>query len=279
MKLLGSIGLGIFTAVLFAAPVLAAQPTVGLGTAHSYAVLGGSAITNTGPTTITGDVGLDPSTSVTGFDTVTLNGAQHVADAAALQAKNDLIVAYVNAAGRTGTTVPAELGGSTKKVGVYNSLDATFAITGTLTLDAEGNPDAVFIFQAGASLTTASNSSVSLINSAQACNVFWQVGSSATLGTTTHFKGNILALTSITVTTGATVDGSVLARNGAVTLDNNVITRAVCATALSATLAPTSTSSGGDQGSGLDASFMLIFAGLAAGAAFLTVRRIDFSRR
>jgi hypothetical protein len=137
----------------------------------------------------------------------------------------------------------------------------------------------VFIFQAGASLTTASNSSVSLINSAQACNVFWQVGSSATLGTTTHFKGNILALTSITVTTGATVDGSVLARNGAVTLDNNVITRAVCATALSATLAPTSTSSGGDQGSGSDASFMLIFAGLAAGAAFLTVRRIDFSRR
>jgi hypothetical protein len=126
--------------------------------------------------------------------------------------------------------VATELGGQTLNAGVYNSADGTFQITGTLTLDAEGNPNAVFIFQAASTLITASGSSVNLINGANACNVFWQVGSSATLGTNSTFRGTILALATITVTTGVTIDGRALARNGAVTLDTDVITRATCTT-------------------------------------------------
>jgi hypothetical protein len=134
--------------------------------------------------------------------------------------------------------VPAELGGTTKTAGVYDSADGTFGITGTLTLDAQGDPNAVFIFKTASTLITAGASSVVLVNDAQACNVFWQVGSSATLGTNSTFNGNILALTSITLTTGANVNGRVLARNGAVTLDTNTITKATCAAPV---VAPTPT--------------------------------------
>ncbi len=219
--------------VLFAfGPALQAQESVGLGTADDFAVLSGESITNTGPTTITGDVGIHPGTSVTGFDSVTLDGELHETDAVAEQAKVDLVTAYDNAAGQPVTaTIPTELGGQTLTAGVYDSAAGTFGITGTLTLDAQGDPNAVFIFQMASTLDTASASSVSLINGAQACNVFWQVGSSATLGTNSSLMGNILALTSITLTTGATVEGRVLARNGAVTLDTNTITRAVCTAA------------------------------------------------
>jgi hypothetical protein len=207
-----------------------AATAVGLGTAYNFAILAGSTITNTGPSVITGDLGLSPGSSVTGFPPGTLIGNQHVANAVAVQAQVDLTTAYTNAAGQTPvTTIPTELGGSTLAPGIYDSSAGTFGITGTLTLDGQGDPNAVFIFKMASTLITAGASTVLLINGAQPCNVFWQVGSSATLGTASVFKGNILALTSATLTTGANVEGRVLARNGAVTLDSNVITRSICA--------------------------------------------------
>jgi LPXTG-motif cell wall-anchored protein len=152
-----------------------------------------------------------------------------------------LVTAYDDAAGRTpATTVSADLGGQTLVPGVYNSA-AALALTGTLTLDGQNDPDAVFIFQAGSTLTTASSSNVALINGAQACHVFWQVGSSATLGTNSNFTGHVLALTSITATTGATINGQLLARNGAVTLDTNTITNDVCAAVVTPTPTATAT--------------------------------------
>ncbi len=227
-------------------PALHAQEvSVGLGTADDFAVLAGSAITNTGVTAITGDVGIHPAAAVTGFETVTLNGDLHLADAVAEQAKADLLAAYDDAANRTVTeTIATELGGQTLTAGVYDSAAGTFAITVPLTLDAQNDPNAVFIFQMATTLGTTAASTVNLINGAQACNVFWQVGSSATLGADSTLVGNILALTSITVGAGATVDGRVLALDGAVTLANNTITRAVCAAApedTTTTIAPATT--------------------------------------
>jgi hypothetical protein len=215
---------------LLAGEALAAQPPVGLGTADSFAVLAGSAATNTGPSTINGDLGVTPGTSVTGFGPpATVNGTIHAADAVAAQAQTDLTIAYNDAAGRTPpTAVPAELGGLTLTPGVYRNASA-LRLTGALTLDAQGNPDAVFVFQAGSTLTTASGSRMTLINGAQPCNVFWQVGSSATLGTSSLFIGNILALTSISMNDAVTVRGRALARNGAVTLINDTITPSRCA--------------------------------------------------
>ena len=204
----------------------AATPTVSLGTAANFAVLAGSTVTNTGPTVIDGDLGLSPGTAVTGFPPGQVNGTVHAADGAALQAKTDLGAAFDDAAGRPSTaTVPVELGGTTKTPGVYDSPAGTFGITGTLTLDALGDPNAVFIFKAASTLITASASGVNLVNGAQAANVFWLVGSSATLGTYSILRGNVLALASITVTTGVTVDGRTLARTAAVTLDTDAITR------------------------------------------------------
>ena len=210
--------------------VMAIQTTVNLGTADSFAVLAGAGITNTGATTITGDVGSFPTITQTGFGTVTLNGMNHMGDAVTQQAKIDLVTAYNDAAGRTPITVGTELGGVTLTTGAYNSAAGTFQITGTLTLDAEGDPNAVFIFQTASTLITASSSQVELINGAQACNVFWQVGSSATLGTNSTLIGNVLALESITANNGAEIAGRLLARNGAVTLQANTIERQVCLT-------------------------------------------------
>lgn len=215
--------------LVFASSAAAAQPPVDLGTADSFAVLGGSSITNTGPSVIQGDLGLSPGTAISGFPPGRVNGTVHAADGVASQAKTDLVTAYNDAAGRTpAVSVSSDLGGRSLTPGVYKS-SSSRGLTGTLTLDAEGNPDAVFIFQVGSALTTATDSRVRLINGARACNVYWQVGSSATLGTRTAFEGNILALTSISVNDGATVHGRLLARNGAVTLINDTIERSRCA--------------------------------------------------
>jgi len=209
------------------------QPTVNLGTTTSFAVLAGTTITNTGETVIQGDagsnVGLFPGTSITGQTSMTIGGAVHIADSVASIAKTDLQTAYNDAAGRTPVTrIPSELGGKTLTPGVYDSADGTFQITGTLTLDAQGNPDGVFIFKSASTLITAVDSNVALINSARYCRTFWTVGSSATLGVNSHFVGHIFAVTSIAANTGASVQGQLLAMNGAVTLDNNTITNGVC---------------------------------------------------
>jgi hypothetical protein len=203
----------------------ASQKTVLLGDAVTFSVLAGQGITNTGATTITGDVGTYPNPSETGFPgLVTLHGTNHYGDHVTQDAKIDLKTAYNDAAGRTPfSTVPPDLGGTNLTAGVYRSTSGAFLITGTLTLDAEGDPNAVFIFQAASSLTTATGSVVKLINGATDCNVFWQVTSSATIQVNSMFVGTILALTSIFVYTNATVDGRVLARNGEVTLQNNTI--------------------------------------------------------
>jgi hypothetical protein len=205
--------------------------TVDLGTSSSFAVLAGSGITVTGPTTIVGDIGSYPTTSVTGLGNVSLTGSDQSLNTGVMQAaKADLSTAYNDAAARAPDATyagGADLGGMTLGSGVYKDASSLF-LTGILTLDAKGDPNAVWIFQIGSTLITASGSQVDLIGGAQACHVFWQVGSSATLGTTTDFSGNILALTSITADTGAIVDGSLLAQNGAVTLDNNTITTAIC---------------------------------------------------
>ena len=210
---------------LLASTALAAQPPVGLGTADSYAVLAGQTVTNTGPSTINGDLGVTPGAAITGFPPGTVNGTIHAADAVALQAQSDLTTAYNDAAGRTPpAAVPADLGGLTLTGGVYKSASA-LQLTGALTLDAQGDPNTVFIFQAASTLITASASHVNLINGAQPCNVFWQVGSSATLGTSSVFVGNILALTSVSMNNAVTVQGRALARNGSVTMINDTLTR------------------------------------------------------
>ena len=215
--------------VAIAATAQAAQPSVGLGTADSFAVLGASTVTNTGPSVINGDLGVSPGTAITGFPPGLVNGTVSAANAVAGQAQSDLTTAYNDAAGRTpAVLVPGDLGGLFLTPGVYKR-SSSLLLTGDATLDAQGNADAVFIFQIGSTLTTASNSRVLLTGGAQACNVFWQVGSSATLGTNTTFRGTILALQSITVTTRTDIVGRALARTAAVTLDTNTITRATCA--------------------------------------------------
>lgn len=232
--------------IMMAIPTMsmaAGQPTVNLGTTSTFAVLAGSAITNTGPTTISGsvggDIGMSPDSAFTGQSDVTTSGAVHLADAIAVQAKNDLVTAYDDAAGRTPVTrIPTELGGTTLTPGTYDSADGTFQITGTLTLDAQGDPDGVFVFKTASTLITASDSNVNLINSARFCRTFWKVGSSATLGTNSHFVGHIFALSSITAKTGATLQGQLLARNGAVTLDHNTITNGICETTTTPPVTP-----------------------------------------
>ncbi|MEA3191188.1 MAG: hypothetical protein QOD77_1770 [Thermoplasmata archaeon] len=223
-------------------PAATAADVVVLGDAATFAVLAGAGITNTGTTTIRGDVGSHPTASQTGFGTVTVTGTNHHDDAVTAAAKADLLAAYADARDRTGAipVVGGELGGLTLGPGVYADDDApdSLAITGTLTLDGGGDPSSVFIFQSGSTLITASGSNVVLINGAQSCNVFWQVTSSATLGSSSHLEGNILAQASITVGTGATIDGSALALDGAVTLAGNTIQDVPCAP-LNVTCAPT----------------------------------------
>jgi len=193
-------------------------------TNQRFAVLAGTTITNTGNTVINGDVGLFPGTALTGQTSLALRGNAHLADDVANKAKLDLVSSYNDGdSSIPATCIPTELGGKTLNHGNYDSGSGTFEITGTLTLDAKGDPNAYFIFRTASTLITATGSKVKLINGANPNNVIWRVGSSSTLQTYSHFEGRIFALTSITVNTGATVRGQLLARNGAVTLDNNNI--------------------------------------------------------
>lgn len=205
-------------------PAEAAVAPVSLGAASTFGVLAGTTVTSTGPTVINGDLGVSPGTAVTGFPPGTVNGTVHSADAAAASAQTALTAGYTDAMARTpSVTGLSAIGNQTLGPGVYNA-SSSLGVNGVLTLDGQGDTSSVFIFQIGSTLTTASASTIVPINGAQACNIFWQVGSSATLGTGSTFLGNILALASITVTTGDTISGRALASNGAVTLDDDTIT-------------------------------------------------------
>jgi hypothetical protein len=242
-----------FTALLIGSSSASAQLS-------TFSVLGGSTVTNTGATTVNGDLGVSPGSAVTGFPPgVVTGGTIHAADAVAAQAQTDLTTLYNSLAGMAcyADLTGQDLGGMTLTPGVY-CFSTSAQLTGTLTLDAQGNSGALFIFKIGSTLTTASASSVLLINGASSCNVFWQVGSSATLGTGTAFRGSIVALTSITLSTAASVQGKALARNGAVTLDTNNV--ALCVPSLQTV--PTLSQWG-----------LLILTGLLTGLGLMTLRR------
>lgn len=247
----GALAAGALAALLvaLASPASAAayEDAVGLGTAAPFSVLAGSTVTNTGPSLLSGELGVSPGTAITGFPPGVAGGAVHAGDAAAASAQSSLTTAYLDAQGRapTGTSLGSALAGGTFLAGVYNA-SSSLDVSGAVTLDGEGDPNAVFIFQVGASLTTASSTSIVLAGNAQACNVFWQVGASATLGTTTSFAGTVMALTSISVGTGTNVAGRALARNGAVTLDNTVFTDPSCvSTPTTTSIAATPATAGG----------------------------------
>lgn len=198
---------------------------VDLGGAASFAVLAGSAITNTGQTVINGDIGTFSGTAVSGIESVTLTGTNHNGDPVTAAAHASLLIAFNSAAAQDSDVtynVPTDLGNQTLGPGVYEGT-SSFGVTGILTLDAQGDPNATFLFQMASTLTTATGSSVLLINGAQAQNVFWQVGSSATLGPASVLAGSILSFQSIDMNTGAVIDGRALAYNGAVTMIGNTI--------------------------------------------------------
>jgi Ice-binding-like len=229
--------IGIAVCLAFTAiPIGIAQAApVNLGTVQPFVVLSGAGVENTGPSVLNGDLGVSPNNSLVGFGGPggTVNGAVHNNDAVAAGAQADLTNAYNVAAGQPispGNELTGQnLGGLTLTPGAYG-FSSSAQLTGQLTLDAQGDPNAQFVFVIGSSLTTESASSVILTNGASPCNVYWKVGESATFGTTTAFQGNVLALTSISVNNGVTVLGRLLARNGAVTLINDVLTAPQCST-------------------------------------------------
>jgi hypothetical protein len=239
-------GLALVMTLAFAAIPAAAQASaVNLGTASPFVVLGGSTVTNKGPSVLNGDLGLSPNTSLTGFDEAVVNGATHDNDAVAAQAQSDLTTAYNVAAGQaipSGNDLTGkDLGNQKLTAGAYG-FSSSAQLTGQLTLDAQGDPNAQFVFVIGSTLTTASASSVVLVNGASPCNVYWKVGSSATLGSTTAFEGNLMSLESISVNNGVNVLGRLLAREGAVTLINDVLSTPNCDTGSTPTETPAGSS-------------------------------------
>jgi hypothetical protein len=199
---------------------------VSMGASSNFVLLTGSAISNTGATTVTGDMGLSPGTSVGGFPPGILTGTLHINDAAANQGKLDLTAAYNDAAGRTSSqivTLSGNIGGLTLTPGLYKSTSSLAVSSGDLTFDAKGNASAVFIIQIASTLTTTSGRKVILAGGAQASNIFWEVGSSATFGTTSSIQGTVIAMQSITFDTGASLNGKALSRNGAIVMAGNAI--------------------------------------------------------
>jgi type VI secretion system secreted protein VgrG len=237
-----AVGAAVSLAVAGAQSAQAVATDPGLGTADSYEVLAGSQVFNTGPTTVTnGDVGLYPGSAVTGFPPgLVNNGVQHAADAQALQAQSDATNAFSVASGEpVDQTGFGDLSGLTLTTGVY--VGNTLTLTNTLVLDGGGNTNAVFIFKTGSTLITSSGSQVQFINGANACHVYWVVPSSATIHTGSNFAGTVLALTSITAETGATITGRLFAQTGAVTLDTNTLIRPAGCAPRSAIVASTPT--------------------------------------
>ncbi len=229
-------------ALLCGASTVLAQTAPSLGAADSFAVLAGSTVTNTGSSVVTGDRGVSPGSAITGFPPgLVTGGATDAGGASANNAQNSVTTAANALLAQACTTNfgpgNQDLGGQTLTPGVY-CFASSASITGTLTLNAQGNAAAVFIFRTASTVVTASNSSVVMINGGQPCNVFWRVGSSATLGTNTTFVGSILALTSITLNTTARISGRALAQNGAVTLDSNAVTRTTCSSTTTPTTCP-----------------------------------------
>jgi hypothetical protein len=205
----------------------AATAPVDLGSDSTFAVIGGSTVTSSGESVVTGDLAVSPGAAVVGFPPGTLNGTLYVSDATAVQAQDDLVTAFGDATGRSGQLIDGDLTGLTLTPGVYGAA-AGLALAGTLTLDAQGDPNAVFILQAASTLVTAANSDVDLVGGAQACNVFWAVGSSATLGSESAFSGTILAATAITLGSALTLEGRALARDAAVTIVDDTVTVPQC---------------------------------------------------
>ncbi|MEO8191294.1 MAG: ice-binding family protein [Acidobacteriota bacterium] len=260
-----SAGVGL-AILLFGGKQASAQPS--LGTAASFAVLGSSTVTNTGATTVAGNLGVGPGSAITGFPPgIVVGGTIHTADATALQAQADAATAYTFLAGQPcGTTLTGQdLGGKTLTPGVY-CFSTSAQLTGILTLDAQSNPNAVFIIQTGSTLTTASASLVQVINGGQNCNVFWAIGSSATLGSTTTLVGNILAVASVTLNTGARINGRAIAQNGAVTLDANTVDASASACPASAPVPPSTIPT-------LDFAGLGILVALLSVAALLVLNR------
>jgi hypothetical protein len=272
----GLLLLGSLSTLIFASSAMGATATVGLGSAESFSVLAGSTVENTGATTMSGDLGLSPGSSVTGAPHVL--GATHEDDAVAIGAKSALTTAYNEAASRVSSgSAGTDLASQSFTPGVYTASSSLLLSSGSVTLNAQGNPNAVFIFQIGEALTTASNTSVSLINEAKACNVFWQVGSSATLGSGTHFVGTIMAKASVTANSAATIEGRLLAETGAVTLENNTITTSACASPSDGT--ETTTGGGTTSGAGTTTTTAAAVGSVASAIKILPIASRSTARK
>lgn len=260
-----AVGLAAVLVSVGAGTANAAGTAIPLGDAYTFAVLAGQGVTATGTNVLNGDLGTWPNPSITGPGTITVNGTNHGDGPVSAQAQIDLTSAYVNAAGQ-GPTQPiaAGLDGLTLTPDVYNHASQLLLSGGELILDAQGDPNAVWVFQSDGDIVVEANSQVTLINGAQACNVYWQATSSASFNTDVNFVGTVMALTSITAATGGDFTGRLLARNGSVTLDSNTVTVAPCATAPAGTIQTGDGSTAATTGAGAsNADMAWVVGGLA----------------